>query len=848
MAVKFFWSTTVIIAISAGGAGIITTVALIVFLVIRFRKKRRLGRSQAARVRRLSRYPGGNLSLTGSEVDRLPSFRSVRHGRFSRGPYGVLGWSRTAESQDTLSRRSCLSNTSRATATATVSRIDVHKTPSAISWPIQPPAAQTQGYTAPAVKALPLSPITERHFGNKADTPVNKVASQKLAASGIINDRCDDQTSDTNRTTRPIINDPLRAHRISTSDGFLDIVKREDDGVPKSDAVGSNQLQETSQRPARRRTLSLHSQSSGHVPTHRPKSPPPEIPRYSRMQPLRSHPANNGRRTSTASFDSTSSSLYEDDVVNNSQYKDAMGSFSGAGDASAMALAYGVPPESLMVLDSGKPLESKLPSTEAINSAETSTSAISRSQSRSNQFLRSNTRHRRVRRSPSSGLTPSLVDQHGPSRNVSNASHFEMANKNTSRSTGPNSPQSPIPNGGNNRDLPPQRHDDESLLGLGEAIPVPASSSILQDISSNIGSLSAGDTTRFAIDEPFKWDMGGIIEPGKPSALKDRNEGHKRQSRQRISFQPPSPGSNILAAMPEERSEITDSPSASSDQPDFFVTAPEYSTSPVRPPSVLVFEPQLAHNYITQRRQQKPGGDYSATLSVYNMYTGAGSSEELDCTPTRKPSTERAHYRQSRFIHNGDDTNPPWPLRGSSQFETQLPPSNNTVMAAKSNTLQIPPLDAGTFEIFAPRFHDPQGKPPEFRLPGSRGIRGPRAAPPRRTPTGRSPHRQSPFRQAAKPSSSNKRPPVMKPFVQELRRANSEISDTDAMSKFLMVGDTTPLPGTPELGDEYVFETPRGNVDPSHVDKRRTGLGISNGEDWSPKGEAQKSQKSRLRT
>jgi len=828
MAIKFFWSTTVIIAISAGGAGLVSTIALIVFLSIRFRKKRRLGRSQAARVRRLSRYPGGNLSLTGSEVDRLPSFRSVRHGRSSRGPYGVLGWSRTADSQDTLSRRSCLSNASRTTTAATVSRIDVHKSPNAISWPIKPPAAQTRGYTAASAKALPLSPINERHFGSRADTPVNKATLQKLAPRSTIKDCRNDKLG---HTSRPIVANPLRAHRISTSDSLLDVAKRRNDQVPKSGTIASNQLQETSQRPVRQRTLSLHSQSSGYVPTYRPKSPPPEIPRYSRIQPSRSHPTNNGDRTSTASFDSTSSSLYEDDVTSDSHYEDAVGSSSPEAKVSTNATAYGGPPGDHGILDLGKHLESKLTFTGATSCAELSTSAASQSQSqpRFNQFMRTNPGPRRVHRSPSSGLTPSLVDQHGPSRNVSNASYFDMANKNTSRSTGLNSPGSPTSNSENKRYLPPQRYDDESLTGFGEAMSMPAPLSILQDISGNRGSLSAGDTTHPATDDPFKWDIVGTIDPGKPSALKDRSEGHRRQSCQRISFQSPSPGSHILTAMPEERVVITDAPSANLRPPDFFVTAPEYTISAPRPPSIPFFDPQLAHHYIPQRRQQKPGGDYSATLSVYNLYNGVSSSEELASTPTRKPSAERAHNRQSRFFPNGDDTNPSWPLRGNSQLEMQQLLDNKTVMAAKNNILQISPLDVTTFESFAPRFPEPQGKPPEFRLPANRGVRGPRAAPPRRTPTGRSPHRRSPLRQAAQPSSSNKRPPVLKPFALHLRRANSEISETDAMiCKFLGGDDITPLPQTPELEDD-VFETARGKVDPSHVGKGHIGLGISNG-------------------
>lgn len=845
---KFVWSTTVIIAISAGGAGFLTTIALVVFLTIRFRKKRRPGRFQAARVRRLSRYPGGNLSLTGSEVDGLPSFRSVRHGRFSRGPYGILGWSRTGESQDTLARRSCQSNASRATTTATISRVDLHNTPSTISWPMQPPAAQTRGYTGASSKALPLSPIHERHYGSVTDTPLQKVASQNSAASGTMGDRHDLKTSSNTHGSVLIAENALHAHRKSISDGFLGPAKRADDEAPRSATIGSNQLPATSQRPTRRRTLSLHCQDSGHVPMHRPISPPPDIPRYSRVQTLRYHPGNDEFRTSIRSIESTSSSLYEDDIVDDSQYEeDVVRSFPTPAKSSSKDMAYGLC-ENPIVMDSGNILKSKLPPTEARDCTNTSTSANFQSQPRSNQFLRSNAHHRRVHRSPSSGLTPSLVDQHGPSRNASNASYFEMTNKSISRSTEPSSPQSSRSGNGDNQDPPPQRHDDMSVRGLGESVPMHEATSVLQDISGNRGFHPADHAAQSApapTDEPFKWDTERNIEPGKPSALKDRSEGHKRQSCQRISFQPPpSPGPSTLAAMPEERGEGIVATLSRSSPPGFSITAPEYTISAPRPPSVAVFEPQLEHHHIPQRREQKAGGDYSATMSVYNWYN---SSEELEGTPTRKSSAERTQYRQSRSLHSRPDSDSSWPLRGSSQLDTELPPSDNSTIISRGDTLQIPQFNSETFASFAPRFPEPQRKPPEWLLPTSRTIRGPRAAPPRRTSTGRSPNRHSPLRHTVKPSSGSKGPPDVKSNIKELRRQNSEISDTDAtlFKQFLNLGDTTPLPGTPEIEDD-VFEIV--NPDLEHVSKGPTGLGI---EGWSAKAEwldVPNSQKSRVRT
>lgn len=87
----------------------------------------------------------------------------------------------------------------------------------------------------------------------------------------------------------------------------------------------------------------------------------------------------------------------------------------------------------------------------------------------------------------------------------------------------------------------------------------------------------------------------------------------------------------------------------------------------------------------------------------------------------------------------------------------------------------------------------------------------------------------------------------MKSNIKELRRQNSEISDTDAtlFEQFLNLGDTSPLPGTPEIEDD-VFEIV--NPDLEHVGKGPTGLGI---EGWSAKAEwldVPNSQKSRVRT
>jgi hypothetical protein len=307
---------------------------------------------------------------------------------------------------------------------------------------------------------------------------------------------------------------------------------------------------------------------------------------------------------------------------------------------------------------------------------------------------------------------------------------------------------------------------------------------------------------------PFKWDSGVGVEPGRSSAMKPRSEGHKRQSRQRISFVPSRPGSRLFATTLEE-----------SEEEGLTEAAPERNVGSLWPASLATFQPQIEITTTTpQKKADKDEGDYSATMSMYNIYTAEqDSTENLYWTPTRKPHAERSNAHLSTAISENIDPGQ-WP---------RSVPNRDVLSQKPGDSLRPLSSEHPIFTGFEGKFpqppkQPPKQRPPEWRLPVTRPIRGPRAAPAARSPSRRSPQRSSPLRQITR--SPDKLAQDIKTHVMRLRRMNSEISDTDAVTKrFLNMGGASSLPDTPEGsigGDGEVFELvkPRERGDEKEVE------------------------------
>ena len=805
MAIQFAWSLTAIIAVSAGVSLFIVAATIVVVLLLRFQKKHHSSLAQAARVRRLSRYPGGNLSITSSQVDHLPALGAIRQGRYSRGPYGLLGRSRAADSRDTLSRRSNLSGTSK--TTVTTSYIDLHHPANLISWPLMPASANLRGTTPISVPALPLSPIGERCYDSAKHNAISRAVLDNAPGVGPYNGFCCEINANSKLSN-------LRGHRRSVSTGMLDGVTQALNRSPLDEADTYIHAPDSRQRPAMKRTLSLRSQHSGIAPLYRLDSPPPDVPRYSRVQALRSHPADGSTRNSFVSFTSTNSSSY-DEIVHSSGTEPNSISIAVA---SANSKRSGVMMENAKLWDISK----------LAALVDPSTIAHFRPQLQSYQSFRSSIEQTTLSRSASSGLSCSLVDQYGPSRNVSNASRLGMFNKELSKSPQPKRAISPYSTKsiGNNSVPRPQFNENTEPTAestLGSDMPMRASTSVLQDISGNKGVFAIELNERpssVPTSQPFTWDN---IRPGKPSAMKTRSEGHKRQDRQRISFIQARPRSALLSTSVVELDETLETHADSEKIPSLVLTSPQYSRQSPRPPSIAIFEPQLKEYHSPKKSPVKDGRDYSATMSVCNMYEmdQNNSADELAWTPTKKPSAERRYTRQ--FGKSQDKiANNMWTMQPGHEAFGPLS-STGTDMPMFGHGSHTRPLNDAFFtdSSIQRSFPEPPSKelrkdPPEWRLP--RHLKGPRAAPARRSPTRRSPQRSSPLRQLARtPPQSNHL--NIEAQIMRLRKMHSGVSLAEATSnrQYLNMGHASPAPPTPELDDGIVFEL----LEPS----RRNGSG-----------------------
>ena len=837
MAAQIPKSTILVPAVSVGGVVLTLIVFTTVYALVQCHRKRRLMSNHTATHWRLSRYPGGHLSLTPSEADRNRPSRSLRQLTSSRSPYGVWeGW-KYMGSRDSLSRKSIVSGTSRGTA-LNISYPDLQLLNNGVP---RPQAATRIRY--PISDTLRLSPITERL---SRDTSEDFLRTQGRMPDMVNYSQYTSSTQDSKTSEKPECRSPthnqtkqyIRTHRRSVSTTSLQTIR---DALPANSLV---QPLGDETRSTMKRTFSLHSQHSGNAPIARMESPPPElpreIPRWSRVQALRSYPKDPGIRASTISSISISSSLYDDDVFGSPlHYETNFGSASLAFE-----------PKKELPLPSSDTRKSwdvhEIQRPGATVCSDSFELVRAKPNFRQRESYESGIERHPLSRNPSSGLAPSLVDQYGPSRCGSNASGLNIFSKD-------------IFNSSNLYRFVPQSGHDSSTVTLTskqsnspttrmpcsspkKESPLRASVSVLQETSGNKSSLLNDVVARPSSDpatQPFIWNEGAEMKPGKPSISKDRKEGHKRQSRQRISFTTSRPSSITFEAMAEELAEDNDVPSQVPALPGLLLTSPQRDRLLPQPPSIAAYEPRLRLPSTPNRVRQGDPGDYSKVVSVYESYTveRGASSEDLFPTPTRKPSSARPHDRRSK-IAPGTPSHPLWLLR--EPFIQTAPQLSFT----DSLQLSFMEDDDLTSDVQQTVVKHPA---PNSRTPDNCSVRGPRVPPLRWSPTRRSPNRGLPMRSARRSPTR----PLALAVSNQLRKKNSEIFDSDA--RYLNMGTVDILEGTPEIEDREEFEpeTPKcslpkvHDIDDSNLKqmdrvqrgaKRRTevlGLGVTGGHEQS---------------
>ncbi|KAL8793314.1 MAG: hypothetical protein Q9195_004091 [Heterodermia aff. obscurata] len=359
-------------------------------------------------------------------------------------------------------------------------------------------------------------------------------------------------------------------------------------------------------------------------------------------------------------------------------------------------------------------------------------------------------------RSGSSGLSLSLLDKspfrHPPSQTQSRDNPIRSDEQNLNSSRGLASKQSQ--RGGASPLSPLTR---KSMINIHEDRKAKRSSAVLQDVSGNQGSpLHDGVKSRplsIATSNPFEWETEKHLKPGKPSAMKGRTRGHKRNSCVRISNIPvyiPSPRS--LQPTAEEPEEPVKKPSTAA-EPAFIFGKSMQNPPPLCPSSRLAFDPQLTPTpkpRLTRIPQRTSLTEDSPTFSLLNLHNPSNSASPTPNRTIRSLSGANPNRRKPIFEA---------PVAPDFTFSTPEKPDPDQRQSAAPNPLMA---DVGLSPIAMPErlpINDEKEREGEdlvsnpkpsstlfpFPSPPHPHPRGPRALPPtawrRRRSASRSPTR-----------------------------------------------------------------------------------------------------------
>ncbi|KAG6994140.1 hypothetical protein G7Y79_00047g083660 [Physcia stellaris] len=407
-------------------------------------------------------------------------------------------------------------------------------------------------------------------------------------------------------------------------------------------------------------------------------------------------------------------------------------------------------------------------------------------------------------RSASSGLSLSLLDR-SPFRHPSNTTERkdEPDGNDKSRSNLNHELEARSPfRQGISTSSPLSRN---SMINIYEDPKPKRSSAILQDVSGNLGSpLHDGVKTRplsVATSDPFRWETEKPLKPGKPSAMKGRARGHKRNSCVRISNIPvyiPSPSG--LQPTAEEQEDPTNKSVAA---PAFIFGKPIQQSLPSRPPSSLTFDPQITPTpkpRSTRLPQRSSMTSDSPTFSLLNLHNPSDNGPTFPFpTPTRRPTVaiRNSGANPNRRIPIFDVPSAQEFIFATPEKPKQAPPSPLHQANADPSPEPVSPdrLPINTSEGVDKYLELPKPSSTLFPFPSPPhplAPRGPRALPPtawRRRSHSRSPTRISKGNLSgswtyAAPSSVGRRGSKdLRKSVIALRRMNSEAQESLLYSK-----------------------------------------------------------------
>ena len=629
-------SPFVIFGLAAGGALLFVIVGATTAIMIGRRKhKRSLMLMNARGARRLSGYPGGHVSMSDYEWLSMPRTRTLRSS--TRVPTGYPRSYTPITSRESLPRHQTMMRPPR----ALVSESHLpDPTVQQASWPLPPrltrsnvlPLAHVRGQNmSPVVKQTSVKLVNASPSPNNAPAQGSQVSPKHgaqrghdvLLPTGIpLESPRSNISSNTAQalTPKPLFHDKQRSASLGTLPQIIDRSNQSGLYVVDSKAADAQQ----GRLP---RSTSLCAQTAAMAPNEPLPPLPLHVTKLRSFHSIRSPTEHRGSENSLLSGDT--SILDNRGSKQFSQAETDLTSISKVSPKKWGSVGLGI-------LDDD---DAQWSSTDIIRTAsplEAVKQANIRPQLKAQSSYRASIQHS-LPRSGSSGLSLSLLDK-SPFRHPLSQTHHkdnpirsDEQKLNTNRglifkqSQRGASPSSPLTR--------------KSMINIYEDSKAKRSLAVLQDVSGNQGSpLHDGVKSRplsVATSNPFEWETEKHLKPGKPSAMKGRARGHKRNSCVRISNIPvyiPSP--NSLQPTSEEPEEPVKKPSTAAASAFIFGKSMQ-NPPPLRPPSRLTFDPQLTPTpkpRSTRLPQRTSITDDSPTFSLLNLHN---PSDTVSPTPNR---------------------------------------------------------------------------------------------------------------------------------------------------------------------------------------------------------------------
>ena len=762
------------------GAFLLTLASGLVVIVLycRLKQRRQLARIFSARERRLSGYPGGHLSITDEDVARMPGTRRARRNS-NHAPSGSMrGWT-AISSRESLPRRP---------VKTALKKHPRNTTRSGLSWPLPPRLTRS---TAPPSVKLQTSVQCPKHE-EKTPEPQKfpDIEFNTLSQRDWVENTSSSPKSGEKPLTGPALRLEPSSHNKQRSVSAGLIMQRPQGEIKHTEDLVHPNLPENPQipKPHLPRSASLCSQHAGKVPT----KPVPPLPfnfsATNRFQNIRSLIEESATRASGNSLLSGDTSILDECLLRTLSQAET--------NITSTSVISPVVPSSELGRAERSDAENRTwrSSTSNGNSFPVSVSKANELQAKAE--ARKSCRASIVQslpRSASSGLSLSLSLAPGSSCNVSSTSLYKdkvLPSRTPSLMVPDNgegkgsrrgkSPASPLRNS--------TTLDSRGELKVEKKLPP-----TLQVISGNEGSMQISQPEKTPSSDEnkiFQWDSISPMQPGKPSAAKDRAKGHLRQTDLKIKK---SAESNVrisdipLPALPSASPPVRELGTESSEHrtPSFRPSTSANGITLPRLPTRVTFDPQIISNtYPKLSRNVRLNSD-SPTLSIFQYNVDENSSSESlisSPSPRRRSPT---HHRQPGS--NPNRSRPVFSIPGEGRWSIMNFDAGLTADPSK------PILDSTQVksQAFQPAVVSPQtptgsassrpysflypippehGMPTRRSSPGSSPIRGPRAAPGRR----------SPLRGVGKPSSygiigSGR---DLRKSVMALRRQNSEAQNS----------------------------------------------------------------------